>query len=52
VGARGRREERKKRRKPLPNNLRFSGTFCGSLVMAENDSDMEDLEMCAKFGVF
>ena len=52
VGARGKTGRRKKRRKPLPNNLRFSGTFCGSLVMAENDSDMEDLEMCAKFGVF
>ena len=46
----------------MPNNLRFSGTVCDSLVMTENDSDMEDLELslhnmsldgtCAKFGVF
>ena len=34
VRARGERwEERKNGRKPLPNNVRFFGTFCGSLVL-------------------
>ena len=29
----GRWEERNNKRKPLLNNVRFSGTYCGSLVL-------------------
>ena len=35
---------RRKSAKPLPNNVRICGVFCGSLFMAENDSDLEELE--------
>ena len=40
---RGKREER-----PLPYFVRFSGQFCGSVVMAEIEQDLDDFDCSFK----